>query len=341
MTRTPQILSKTLTPAKTNIAAHCKPALFSKYLLATLALASALSFAPTQAVNNNYDGIHSFCNFLGSVHGLFYSRGNFNSKDEQLFQEVARSVNIDKRKVKLKNSGILWRFFGGYHNSTSSQLLNRVYINQDWFEKLPEDQKRFLFTQMLLHHRNEQGQIEFFMHWIPLPILMWLVKSITNRVISNGANPIKQYICTPMGGLVQSRVRLVFDNPNDLFNRQLIGFEPTIVVNFFALFNLYQLLAAQLSQHLESQLDHDAVTLAELDPEVGAELMKSIYQPDTKEWPWYGKLQMAVYRGIVEPIKCLPIIKQHCHSLVSYKDRVAYLRSLKGKWLETQDQYTI
>jgi hypothetical protein len=310
-----------------------------------------LSFAPTRAVNNNYDGLHSFCNFLGTFRDLFVSRGNFNSKDEQLFQEVARSVNIDKRKVKLKNSGILIRFFEGYNTNQSSQLFNRVYINQDWFEKLPEDQKRFLFTQMLLHHHNEQGEIEFFIRQIPLPLFMWLAKSITSRVIRNDANSLKRYISTPIGMPISPRVTLLFENvntPQDLLNHleqgvtpRLVGIDFRLIVNFFALFNLYRLLTAQLSQNLESKLDHDAVTLAELNPETGAELMKSIYQPDTAKWPLYGKLQMGIYRGIIEPIKCLPIIKQHCASLVSYKDRVAYLRSLKDKWLETQDQYKI
>lgn len=310
-------------------------------LVGILALVSAFSVTPAQAVNNNYDGIHSFCNFVGTLNDLLVSRGNFSPKNEQLFQEVARSINIDKRKVKLKNSGILIRFLQGYHSNHSSQLCNRIYINQDWFDQLPENQKRFLLTQMLLHHRNEQGGMEFFVHMIPLRIFMWLARSVTHRLISDNANPIKRYISTPVGNLVQPRVELVFDHPEDLFNRQIIGFRARKVIDFFALFNLCRLLSAQLSQHLESKLDHDAVIVAELDPEIGVELMKSIYQPDTAQWPIYGKLQMGIYRAIIEPIKCLPIIKQHCANLVSYKDRVAYLRSLKDKWLETQDQYAI
>lgn len=224
------------------------------------------------------------------------SKGHVSSEDEKLFKEVAASLGIENRDIKVRNSGLLLRILAGYNNALAIQYLNRVYLNASCLKNMTEGQKRFLMAHELTHHQKNH----MWKRIVVMIPLMIAKKAIEKNVEKNGNSPILQ--------------RYFFE-----------GFGIPMILDL----SLLGLLQAQLFQMHETEADDSAVLEAGAKIEDGIACLKQIHHPDTKGWPLYAKVFNVVHQ-MLTPVMCLPIIKQHMPHLVSLKDRASDLSSLKA-----------
>jgi hypothetical protein len=168
-------------------------------------------------------------------------------------------------------------------------------LNEDFLNELPADQKQFLMGRELAHHRNSD-EVKKFLVDSGLNIAQFAAIALCMRTAKD--NPLTRYALYPSG------------------LNSYVGFLGLLVSEL----SLASLLHAQYRQYVQRNADAQAVSVGGADLTASKQCLDHQYNPNTNNWPWYGKIQSLInaYRW---KVMSLPIFKQHALYLASQADR--------------------
>lgn len=250
---------------------------------------------------------------VGVVADKILTRGELSEKHTKMFEEVATKLGIEKRKIKVRNTGLLLRFVTGYSNAMAIPYWNRVYMNEDSLAEMSDEAKKFIMAHELVHHREHHIWKRLIVGRVIDKVALQVVLNAKNKEIINGNDALLTQYFT-YGCIVPQN--------SSWLTRGLFRLVPEP--------SIWGLAKSQYSQSHEIEADAKAVTIAGMNPEAGVEVINYLYYPTTANWPLYAKVSNIVHR-ILLPIMSLPILKEHV-SHPAHKDRVAHLMSLKEEW---------
>ncbi|OGB97647.1 hypothetical protein A3F06_03905 [candidate division TM6 bacterium RIFCSPHIGHO2_12_FULL_36_22] len=253
---------------------------------------SLLAALILMSVSTAQPSIYSIFDKVGCATDWFLTKGDLSEHNQKLFEEMAAKLGIQDRNIKAKNSGLFLRLMAGYQNALAMQHLNRTYFNDTVLNEMSDDAKRFLMAHELVHHRQN--------HVFKRGLAIMLLKCAT----------------------IASTIALAGQNN---FNARYLSNGINLRI---ARLSLWKLIEAQIMQGQETEADTKAITIACADPEFGVEALDSLYHPNATDWPLYAKVLLLFQKATIW-LYDWPILKQHAPHLVSYKERVAYVRSLK------------
>ncbi len=82
--------------------------------------------------------------------------------------DITKQLNPDQKAVQVKKMNRFAQYLFGSQNALALPGLNTVLVNEDWFKKLPEEQKRFLIGRSLVHMNKP---LEYALYKYALPLL--------------------------------------------------------------------------------------------------------------------------------------------------------------------------
>lgn len=251
---------------------------------------------------------------LGSIADLLLARGDLSEENQKIFAEMAAKLGIADRNIKAKNSGLILRWYFGYHNALALQPLNRVYLNDGVLNEWPDDVKRFIIAHELSHHYHHH-----------------IFQSIIVSAIINNAKVAAILFALRKGFIADSA-------GENNFLKRYMTYGPVIAIErlskyFIADFTIWGLIKAQNRQRQETEADTTAIAIAGVSPKTAAKALTLIRYPATDNWPLDAQFQNWALSRILD-FMSLPIIKQHFHHLASLPDRVAHVMSLEDEWKE-------
>jgi hypothetical protein len=116
------------------------------------------------------DGILSKAQkMVGTAVSLPFAYKNASANTENYVNEVMEKLSPGHEKVQVKTMNKFAEYLLGYQNAVALPGLNTLLVNEDWFKKLPEEQKRFLVGRSLVHMDKP---LEYGLYKYVLPFLI-------------------------------------------------------------------------------------------------------------------------------------------------------------------------
>lgn len=118
-------------------------------------------------------------NSIGTVISFpFASYRNVSSATQEYIKSVCEKLQPGSMPAQVKHMNTLALYFFGSQNIIALPGLNTILVNEEWFKKLPEEQKRFALGRSLVHLNKP---VEYTLYKYLLPILASaLVKSYSS-----------------------------------------------------------------------------------------------------------------------------------------------------------------
>lgn len=257
-------------------------------------------------------GFYDIANAVGDVTDLIAAKGKLSKKNQVIFDEMAKKIDIDNRNIQVRNSGLLMRLGVGYNFSAYEPFTNRVYVNESFLNELTTEQKKFVFAQALIAAKNNHA-----------------FKKLALAYAADYTNGFARDLAVRNGLL--NRVHVIvrnIDNQDQILeeyddypnNNVIKQYLAVGIYNRFGIrLSLANLITAQINQAYDKEANIDAIKIAGIKPEEAIACIEKMYHPDTDKWPAYAKIQNVIIQ-LRFALMSLPILKQHAHDLVSSDD---------------------
>ncbi len=133
--------------------------IFLTYAFLIFSVHALFSMSFVEKVQN---GIGTFMSFP------FASYRNVSSTTQEYVQSLCQKLQLGTTPVQVKHMNSVAQSFFGNQNIIALPGLNTILLNEDWFKRLPEDQKRFALGRTLVHLNKP---VEYTLYKYILPLL--------------------------------------------------------------------------------------------------------------------------------------------------------------------------